>query len=459
MYDQSKSKLLPFLSTHRATGNNDDLQQSNTYVAGERYNNPHVLSEIFPPLQPLREEIKKDKTTDDNICLTRDILRSIFFNALEEKKKLVDATIADAIKIAFSVGIKKGSELGHYLDQTPLGLHQPTEFKAVHLLSPSRTANTGRPSSVINVPDQSVSKLPVNAINSGLDGNKTIHMTISLNTGKIYKRETTFNFSEGSVETYGSFRSQMLGWDDYRTAVELYMSQEGKAAFKVEEVIENDNSTGNVSDMWEALDRAFLTIDHSVSKYRRFMTRYMIQGERMTEYLDELIRLFRKARPDTIVQFQDEDVKTRLLNGLPSEILKEIQGYLDLMEEEIAQNYDLIHVQREALGISSAIIAEKALHVVQEKSVGGVETYTTDDLKHILTCRDVHCQHRFKDESCTYCNKKEHTDMVCFSKYDDEKLTKLAEKISAVMAGKIPARNNEAFESVLNKIEKLNLKG
>ncbi len=100
-------------------------------------------------------------------------------------------------------------------------------------------------------------------------------------------------------------------------------------------------------------------------------------------YLDELICLFRKARPGIFVQFQDKDVKTHLLNSLPSEILKEIQGYLDLTAEEIAWKYDLIHSQREALGIFSAVKAEKALHVVEEKSVGGVETYTTDDLKHI----------------------------------------------------------------------------
>ncbi len=116
----------------------------------------------------------------------------------------------------------------------------------------------------------------------------------------------------------------------------------------------------------------------------------MIQGERMTEYLDELIRLFRKTRPGTIVQYQDEDVKTRLLNGLPSEILNEIQRYLDLTAEEIAWKYDLIQSQREVLGISSDVRAEKALHVVQEKSVGGVERYTTDDLKHILTYKDDH---------------------------------------------------------------------
>ncbi len=88
--------------------------------------------------------------------------------------------------------------------------------------------------------------------------------------------------------------------------------------------------------MWKALDHAFLLIDHSESKYRRFATRCMIQGERMTENLDELIRLFRKTSPGTIVQYQDEDVKTRLLNGLPSEILNEIQRYLDLTAEEIA---------------------------------------------------------------------------------------------------------------------------
>ncbi len=51
----------------------------------------------------------------------------------------------------------------------------------------------------------------------------------------------------------------------------------------------------------------------------------MRQGERMTEYLDELVCL------------QNEEVKHRLLTGLLSEVLGEIEGYLDL-----------IHSQREA---------------------------------------------------------------------------------------------------------------
>ncbi len=49
--------------------------------------------------------------------------------------------------------------------------------------------------------------------------------------------------------------------------------------------------------------------------------------------------------------------------------------------------------------------------------------------------------------------------MVCFSKCVDEKLTKMAVKISAVMAGKIATSNNEALESVLKEIKRLNLKG
>ncbi len=58
----------------------------------------------------------------------------------------------------------------------------------------------------------------------------------------------------------------------------------------------------------------------------------------MTEYLDELIRLFRKARPRNEISYQDEEVKNRLLAGLPTEALIEINGYLDLTAAEIAQS-------------------------------------------------------------------------------------------------------------------------
>ncbi len=94
----------------------------------------------------------------------------------------------------------------------------------------------------------------------------------------------------------------------------------GKAVLKVEEIIENANGTLNVFEMWDALDRAFLPIDHHESKYRQFATRHMRQGEWMTKYLDELVCLFSKSRPCTFVRFQNDEVKNHLLTGLPSVI-------------------------------------------------------------------------------------------------------------------------------------------
>ncbi len=101
----------------------------------------------------------------------------------------------------------------------------------------------------------------------------------------------------------------MLGWDTNRAGIELYMSLEGKAAMKVEEVVMNAKGTSNVTEMWNAPDHAFLPIDHRESKYRQFATRQWRTGECMTEYMDELIHLFRKARPGNPASFQDEELK------------------------------------------------------------------------------------------------------------------------------------------------------
>ncbi len=174
----------------------------------------------------------------------------------------------------------------------------------------------------------------------------------------------------------------------------------------------------------------------------------------MTEYLDELICLFRKARPGTFVQFQDEEVKNCLINGLPFEILSEVQGYLDLLAEEIAWKYDLLHSQWEALAISSAIEAGKALHVVQDRYIGSDETYSINKLEHILAYKDGDHLNKFKDETFTYFTKKGHTETLYFSKRDDEKLARLTDKCSIVMAEKFAASNKEAMESILNKPDK-----
>ncbi len=74
--------------------------------------------------------------------------------------------------------------------------------------------------------------------------------------------------------------------------------------------------------MWNALDCAFLPIDHRESKYRQFATRRLRTGECMTEYMDELIHQFRKARPGSPASFQDEEVKNQLLSRLPFEVME-----------------------------------------------------------------------------------------------------------------------------------------
>ncbi len=59
--------------------------------------------------------------------------------------------------------------------------------------------------------------------------------------------------------------------------------------------------------------------------------------------------------------------------------------------------------------------------------------------------RDGNRQNRFKDETCTYCNKKCHTETICFAKHDDDKMTKMAKTIASALAGEISATNKKAM--------------
>ncbi len=159
-----------------------------------------------------------------------------------------------------------------------------------------------------NIPDQLAENIPYPSTRHGaMDRNKTFPSVASDNTRKRYKRETNLKISEGTVEQYESFRSQfiiqhkMLGWSNDRAGIELYMSLEGKADLKVEELVMNAKGTSNFAGMWDSLDCAFLHIDHPESRYRQFATRRWHTGECMTEYMDELICLLRKARPDRFI--------------------------------------------------------------------------------------------------------------------------------------------------------------
>ncbi len=61
------------------------------------------------------------------------------------------------------------------------------------------------------------------------------------------------------------------------------MSLKGKSALKVEEAVESDEGTWNITKMWNALDLTFLPIGHRELRYRQFATRHMRHGEQITE--------------------------------------------------------------------------------------------------------------------------------------------------------------------------------
>ncbi len=74
------------------------------------------VSEILHHLQTVEEEelqrAEIPVTPDDNkVCMTRVMFKNIMSKALEDQTILADATSAEAFKVAFTEGVKKGSEL------------------------------------------------------------------------------------------------------------------------------------------------------------------------------------------------------------------------------------------------------------------------------------------------------------------------------------------------------------
>ncbi len=151
-------------------------------------------------------------------------------------------------------------------------------------------------------------------------------------------------------------------------------------------------------------------------------------------------------------------MKNQLLAGLPSNVMDIVAGYLDLSASEITQKYDIIASQIEALGLSAQGATEKPLLLVQDKKNNSDSTDTYGVFEQVFAFCDGNRQNRFKDETCTYCNKKGHTEDVCFAKHDDDKMTKMAVKVSASMAEQIATTNKKAMESIL-ETAKMNLKG
>ncbi len=139
--------------------------------------------------------------------------------ALKDQKNLADVTSAEAIKVALMKGVKHISEMQtqplhsssmetETIHQSPITPSKEYGLNAVHLLKPM-TSNTMAPSVVNNaIPVQQAVNIPVFSTNNEvINGNKTLQTMSSFNTGKRYKRETSLEFSDGSVEVSESSKS------------------------------------------------------------------------------------------------------------------------------------------------------------------------------------------------------------------------------------------------------------
>ncbi len=397
--------------------------------------------------------------------MTRTMFKSIMTKALEDQKVLADETSTKIAKVAFTERIKEGSKRqvhphhsssvdmeSAYHSQSSVVTDSDFVLQHIHQLRPETDAamapfmvNHATPAHMAaNIP-------PYSTQHGGTDSNKTIPSAAGIDTRKMYKRESNLKYSEGTVDQYASFRSQFnihhkrLDLDTKRAGIELYMSLEGKAALKVEEVIMNVNGTsspkcGGPSTVLSCLS---IIVNRSIGSLR------WRTGERMTEYIDELICLFRPG----------SDHKNKLLAGLIIEVMEIVAGYLDLTAYEIARKYDVIASKRETLGLSALGSTEKPLLTVQEKQFGSDDSVTYKEFEQVFAFRDSNRQNRFKDETCTYCNKKGHTEVVCFAKRDDDKMSKIAKSISASLAEEISAADKKAMDSILDTLNKMNLKG
>ncbi len=73
------------------------------------------MSEIFPQAHENEKEARRQHETpehpdDENISMTRSMFKSIIAKALEDQKLLADETSTQVAKVAFTEGVKQGSQ-------------------------------------------------------------------------------------------------------------------------------------------------------------------------------------------------------------------------------------------------------------------------------------------------------------------------------------------------------------
>ncbi len=167
---------------------------------------PQVLPTSSQQLHTVVEEDEGRKeeiitSSEDSICVTRDILKNIVSNTLEEQKKQADANSQEAITSSYTEGIKKYCEIqgkpllsstivqeqvmGIYLvNHNTIGSPEPMKnmLNEVSLLSPKGIDYiTKQPIAANNVQTvQMAMKLSVSTTYSGTIGNETQQSSSSI---------------------------------------------------------------------------------------------------------------------------------------------------------------------------------------------------------------------------------------------------------------------------------------
>ncbi len=88
----------------------------------------------------------------------------------------------------------------------------------------------------------------------------------------------------------------LLNWNGYKTALELYISLNSKAAECLSK-IDNDD-LANLDILWTALDNEFLQSHYVTTLLPKCRARKCHEGERMMDYHSELQHIYKKARHD-----------------------------------------------------------------------------------------------------------------------------------------------------------------
>ncbi len=188
-------------------------------------------------------------SSEDNICVTRDMLKNIVSNTLEEQKKQSEAGSKETIKSLYSEGMKKGFEIQRkpLLSSTIWRKHVMGNYLVNHSTIGTREPMRNAPNSVHSLSSKGINyitKQPLVASNAQ-PIQTVLKLPVPITCGETHGNQT--QQSGSGIWSEKRNQSQIL-------YIYIYMNIEDKAALKVEEVVESADGTWDVTKMWDALD-------------------------------------------------------------------------------------------------------------------------------------------------------------------------------------------------------------